>query len=93
MRRIAAAAALTGVLALAGCGTPTEGFVERKDAHPKQEKTLVIEFRHGDVPLRVDTPECYEIEVLVAGKTEPMCIDQDEWQDIVVGQFYREGEQ
>lgn len=89
MKRIAATAALLMPLALAGCSTPVEGFVERKDAHPEQQKTLTIEFRHGEIPLTVATPECYELEVLVAGSTESICIDQDAWIDVEVGDFYR----
>lgn len=89
MKRLAAAVAILIPLTLAGCSAPVEGFVERKDAHPEQQKTLTIEFRHGEIPLKVTTPECYELEVLVAGSTESECIDQDAWIDVEVGDFYR----
>lgn len=90
MGRAAAAAALLPLLALAGCSSaPVEGSIYKKNVIPAQVQYV----RVGGVQVTTHTPECYEVEVDTPQQTtEALCIPQDDWLDLEVGQYFNERE-
>lgn len=94
MKKIAAIAALIATLALTGCSSePVKGFIYKKNVNPAQ--TVIIYTPCGKVqcPIYSHIPECYEIEVDTPRQTtEALCIEQEEWLELEVGQYYEEGQ-
>lgn len=90
MKRTAAAAALLPLLALAGCSNvPVEGFIYKKNVVPAQVQYV----RVGGVQITTHTPVCYEVEVdTLQQTTEALCVPQDDWLDVEVGQYFNERE-
>lgn len=90
MKRTAVTAALLPLLALAGCSSvPVEGFIYKKNVTPAQVQYV----RVGGVQVTTHTPECYELVVDTPQQTtEALCIPQDDWLDLEVGQYFNERE-
>ena len=88
MKRTAAAAALIPLLALAGCGTqPVRGHIYKHEVLPAQVQYV----RVGGVQITTYTPECYQVVVdTVQQTTEALCLEQDDWLDLEVGQYFDE---
>lgn len=95
MKKIAAAAVLIATLALAGCSSvPVEGFIYKKTVEPAHSTIMFIPCGKTQCPITQYMPECYKLEVDTPRQTtEALCVDEELWHELEVGQYFNEANQ
>ena len=77
---------------LTACGGMTEGRVAEKGYEPPSGYYTMICSAYNtqgmctvNVPMWVDVPECWWLQLTNAGETGSVCVDKQEWDNVKVG--------